>query len=84
MKHKTPTIIAAVSLLLGSTSMAFAQDATDGDDSDVELVFVTGTFIPKQSGKSSSPLAVVNTQNIRDTGAGTIDDVLQNLASKTG
>jgi len=84
MKHKTPTFIAAVSLLLGSTSMAFAQDATDGDDQGVELVFITGTFIPKQSGKSSSPLAVVNTQDIRDTGAGTIADVIQNLTINTG
>ena len=86
MKRYTPTMLTALGLILGSYGSSFAQD----DDSDSasqaaeEQVIVTGTYIPRQTGNISSPVAIVDDAQIKASGANTIADLVQQLTINTG
>lgn len=87
MKRFSPVLLTALGLVLGSQSFAYAADnETDAtsDDGDYEEVFVTGTYIPRITGKSSSPAAIVDSESISAQGANTVADLTQNLTINTG
>ncbi|MEE8295367.1 MAG: TonB-dependent receptor [Sphingomonadales bacterium] len=81
-----PVLMTALGLILASQTESFAQDNQDADTDadDTEVVFVTGTFIPRQTGNNSSPAAVISTDDIGAQGGNTIADLIQNLTINTG
>lgn len=84
MKIFKPALMTAIGLVLATQSQVFAQDNQDTDTEDTEVVFVTGTFIPRQTGNNSSPAAVISTDDIGAQGGNTIADLVQNLTINTG
>ena len=84
MKIFKPALMTAIGLVLATQSQTFAQDNQDPDSEDTEVVFVTGTFIPRQTGNNSSPAAVISTEDIGAQGGNTIADLIQNLTINTG
>ncbi|MCH8322725.1 MAG: TonB-dependent receptor [Proteobacteria bacterium] len=86
MKRYTPTMLTALGLILGSYGSSFAQDdSSDGDTQIVEeQVIVTGTYIPRQTGNLSSPVAVIDGDALHSSGGNTIADVIQQLTINTG
>ena len=86
MKRYTPTMLTALGLILGSYGSSFAQDdSSDGDTQIVEeQVIVTGTYIPRQTGNLSSPVAVIDGDALHSSGGNTIADVIQQLTIQTG
>lgn len=85
MKRYTPTLFTALGLIFASGGISFAQDTQDAsDDQVIEQVFVTGTLIGRQTGNISSPIAIIDTEDILASGAGTIADLIQNLTINTG
>ena len=68
-------------LSLGLVSQAFAADA---DDSAIEEVVVTGSYLKRSIEDSPSPLALVSSADIEDLGAQSLADVIQTLPWQTG
>src|SRR5690349_8817459 len=63
-----------------ATVTAFAPAfADDNDQSKVEKVTVTGSRIPRKDYTSNSPLTTVTSQQIKDSGTTTIDQLLNTL-----
>src|SRR4029079_14669262 len=66
---------AAVATVMSIAPEAYAQD----DQSKVEKVTVTGSRIPRKDYTSNSPLTTVTSQQIKDAGVTTIDQLLNTL-----
>lgn len=79
MKHqfKQTTIAAAVAMALASPS-ALAQDAADPK---LTRVVVTGTHLKRVDSETASPVQVLGRQEIEQTGAQTVAEILGNLTS---
>lgn len=80
------TVIAAfvASQLLTLPSFANAQEKAE-DDSEVELIMVTGSFVRRSENfESPSPLAVVDSIAIDSIGAKNIADITQTLTINSG
>lgn len=79
MKLFAHFVVAAATLVLWVGS-AQTQEKTQ----DEESITVVGSYIPRQVGNASSPLAIVEAEDIGAIGAGTIADITQFLTINTG
>ncbi|QFT53724.1 TonB-dependent siderophore receptor [Microbulbifer sp. THAF38] len=69
-----------VSVVLGATGQAFAQQAADANDATlVEEVVVTGSRITRSNLEASTPITTVNSENIEFSGMVNSADVLRSL-----
>ncbi|HXV73941.1 MAG TPA: TonB-dependent receptor plug domain-containing protein, partial [Sphingomonadales bacterium] len=71
----------AVAMLVFWVGAVFAYE--NGDTAE-ETITVIGSYIPRQIGNASSPLAVVDADELAAIGAGTIADMTQFLTINTG
>lgn len=60
---------------------AYAQDADAADDAGADTIVVTGSRIARPDLSSSVPVSVIGQEQIRQTGAANIQDVLNELPS---
>ncbi|MDE2428270.1 MAG: TonB-dependent receptor, partial [Burkholderiales bacterium] len=77
MKH-TPNMkktVLAVSLALAGAPAALAQDAP------AQKVVVTGSNIKRVDSETASPVQIVTRQEIQDSGANTVKEILDNLSN---
>jgi iron complex outermembrane receptor protein len=70
--------VIAVSMVFAAPQLAFAQQA---DDKPAQRVVVTGSNIKRVDTETSSPVQVVSRQEIEQTGAQTVAELLGNLTS---
>jgi len=78
-------MLTALGLILGSYGSSFAQDDDSNSTAkEEEQVLVTGTYIPRQVGNSSSPTNVIVVEELNASGANTIADITQQLTINTG
>ncbi len=82
--------VIAVSMALAAAPLAYAQQQDSGKqgdsnkDSGVQRVVVTGSNIKRVDTETSSPVQLVTREEIERSGASTVKDVLDNLASNDG
>jgi len=74
----------ALAVCIASAGQVWADDASEGDDFDLEEIVVTGSHIRKDSFNSSSPMSVVNAEAIEGVGAVNVGDLLSRIPSITG
>lgn len=69
-----------VSVVLGATGQAFAQEASDANDATlVEEVIVTGSRITRSNLEAATPITTVNSESIEFSGMVNSADVLRSL-----
>jgi iron complex outermembrane receptor protein len=70
---------AAIGTVGAFAAAARAEDGTAKQDQKVEKVTVTGSRIPKKDYSSNSPIATITSQQIKDSGAVTVEQLLNTL-----
>jgi iron complex outermembrane receptor protein len=81
--------VVAVAMALGGSSIAFAQTVSgSGSESDavngakeVHKVVVTGSNLKRASAEGTSPIAVMTAQDIKNTGAASVSDLMKFVPS---
>jgi outer membrane receptor protein involved in Fe transport len=82
LKFNTRERLLASSMICGVAVLGFAgQAAAQQAEGEVSEIVVTGSRIPQPNLTSTSPLSVVNSQEVKLQGATSIETVLQNLPS---
>jgi outer membrane receptor protein involved in Fe transport len=77
--------VAAQLMALPSIALAQATDENEAENSEVELIMVTGSFVRRSENfESPSPLAVIDSVSIDAIGAKNIADITQTLTINTG
>lgn len=85
LKTRISAIAAVVSMQLLSAQVVQAQEQEAQDNSDVEMIMVTGSYVRRSENfESPSPLAVVDSVAIEAIGAKNIGDITQTLTINTG
>lgn len=82
--HFVAGLLAATTLsTLALSTAAFAQqaDVAAADEAEADTIIVTGSRIARPDIEATVPVAVITAQAIQETGAGNIQDVLQELPS---
>lgn len=79
---KTSSAIATITILSSLALPAYAQQA---DDESTDTIYVTGSFIKRNSQEnSSSPLNVMTTANIEAQGLNNLGDLARNMTFNSG
>src|SRR5215813_9047025 len=68
-------LASAIALALGATSIAFAQEAPE-EAAQGEDIIVTGSRIARGATDASTPLAIIDSEEIKLSGAMNVDKVL--------
>jgi outer membrane receptor for ferrienterochelin and colicin len=77
--------VAAQLMAIPSIALAQATDENEAENSEVELIMVTGSFVRRSENfESPSPLAVIDSVSIDAIGAKNIADITQTLTINTG
>jgi iron complex outermembrane receptor protein len=72
-----PSVI-AVALAIGTTQFAAAQD---GDTTTTSTVYVTGSNLKRADSEGTSPISVMTAQDIKNTGATTVSELMRFVPS---
>jgi len=74
--------VIAVALTIAGTSHVLAQTATaPAKDTEIQRVLVTGSNIKRIDGETASPVTVLRREDIKNTGANTVRQVLDTLTA---
>ena len=87
MKKIGAILAASAAFFLSPIGLVQAQDddlSAGITDQNIETIYITGSFIPRQTGNMSSPVALIGQDDFRAQGAFTISDVINNLTINTG
>ncbi len=60
------------------------KTTSDDNGSRLEQITVTGSHIPRAQIESAAPITVVTSQDIKNNGFGTVDDILRSLVQNNG
>jgi len=84
-KTTLAAFVASQVMLAPTYVLAQSADEDQAEQSDVELILVTGSFVRRSENfESPSPLAVVDSTSIDALGAKNIADITQTLTINTG
>lgn len=75
-----PSVI-AVALTLGAAPLAMAQNSNTSGEQQIQRVLVTGSNIKRIDGETASPVQVLRREDIKQTGANTVRQVLDTITA---
>src|SRR5881394_2686546 len=76
LKRQLPRVI-LISALVGMSLPLVAQNEPE------QTVVVTGSYIPQPTDQGALPVAIITEEQIKRTGANTVEQLLQSLAPAT-
>ena len=84
--NKLPTKLTAISYIILATSsqFTFANEPAETEEKDIERITITGSHLKGVDLEGAQPLISLSEQDIKDSGASTISELMKNIGATRG